>query len=73
LVGGRFSAADLTFAALAAPVLLPVECRAVQPTLDEAPAGMREEIVRLRTTVAGRFALRLFAQERGRLATTCSG
>jgi glutathione S-transferase len=71
LAGGRFSAADLTFAALAAPVLLPVECRAVQPTLDEVPAGMREEIARLRATEAGRFALRLFAQERGRLATTC--
>jgi len=71
LAGGRFSAADLTFAALAAPVLLPVECRAVQPTLDEVPAGMREEIARLRATETGRFALRLFAQERGRLATTC--
>jgi glutathione S-transferase len=66
LAGGRFTAADLTFAALAAPVLLPVECRAVQPALDEVPAGMREEVVRLRDTEAGRFALRLFAQERGR-------
>jgi glutathione S-transferase len=71
LVGGRFTAADLTFAALSAPVLLPVECRAVQPALDELPAGMRDEVVRLRDTEAGRFVLRLFAQERGRLATTC--
>ena len=69
LAGGRFTAADLTFAALAAPVLLPVECRAVQPALDEVPAGMREEVVRLRDTEAGRFVLRLFAQERGRLGS----
>ncbi len=62
LAGGRFTAADLTFAALAAPVLLPVECRAVQPALDEVPAGMREEVVRLRDTEAGRFVLRLFAK-----------
>ena len=69
LAGGRFTAADLTFAALAAPVLLPVECRAVQPALDEVPAGMREEVVKVRDTEAGRFALRLFAQERGRLGS----
>ncbi len=65
LVDDRFTAADLTFAALAAPVLFPAECRAVHPTLDEVPAAMREEILRLRDTDAGRFALRLFAQERG--------
>ena len=65
LVGGRFTAADLTFAALAAPALLPAECRAVQPALDAVPAAMREEVLRLRDTAAGRFALRMFAQERG--------
>ena len=65
LVGERFSAADLTFAALAAPVLLPVECRAVQPALDAVPLAMREEVLRLRDTKAGQFALRLFSHERG--------
>jgi glutathione S-transferase len=65
LTGERFTAADLTFAALAAPVLLPGECRAVQPALDELPPAMREEVLRLRNTVGGQFALRLFAQERG--------
>lgn len=69
LTGDRFTAADLTFAALAAPVLLPVGCRAVEPSLDEVPAGMRNEVVRLRGTAAGRFVLQLFAEERGRLAT----
>jgi glutathione S-transferase len=64
LVGERFSAADLTFAALAAPVLFPAECRAVHPALDAVPTAMQEEILRLRETKAGRFALRLFSEER---------
>ncbi|MBL8348524.1 MAG: glutathione S-transferase family protein [Rubrivivax sp.] len=68
LVGERFTAADLTFAALAAPVLLPAECRAAAPALEAVPAAMREEILRLRDTDAGQFALRLFAQERGHAA-----
>ena len=65
MVGERFTAADLTFAALATPVLLPVECRAVQPALEDVPAAMREEILRFRETDAGQFALRMFSQERG--------
>jgi glutathione S-transferase len=65
LAGERFTAADLTFAALAAPVLFPVECRAVQPVLEAVPVAMREEVLRLRDTDAGRFALRIYAQERG--------
>lgn len=64
LVGERFTAADLTFAALAAPMVLPAQCRAVHPTIEEVPASIREEILRLRETLAGRFALRLFAEER---------
>lgn len=64
LVGERFSIADLTFAALAAPVLFPAGYGAAYLALDEAPAAMREEVLRLRDTIAGRFALRLFAQDR---------
>jgi glutathione S-transferase len=70
LTGERFSAADLTFAALAAPLLLPVECCAVQPTLDTVPTAMREEILRFRNTTAGRFALRMFSEERGSSSAT---
>jgi len=65
LVAGRFTAADLTFASLAAPMLLPAECRAVQPALEDLPSVMREEVLRMRDTPAGRFALRLFAEKRG--------
>jgi len=47
-------------------VLFPAGCRAAYPSLDEVPAAMREEALRLRETDAGRFALRLFLQERVR-------
>ena len=70
LVANRFTAADLTFASLAAPMLLPAECRAIQPALGDVPQTMREEILRMRHTPAGRFALRLFAEKRARCQET---
>ena len=65
LVADRFSAADLTFASLAAPALYPPGYRAVHPPLEAMSAATRAEVERLRDTAAGRFALRLFAEERG--------
>ncbi|WP_175848108.1 glutathione S-transferase family protein [Burkholderia arboris] len=67
LVGERFTAADLTFAALAAPVLFPAGYRAAYPALDAVPPAMRDEVLRLRDTAAGQFALRLYAEERDRV------
>jgi glutathione S-transferase len=67
LVGGRFTAADLTFAALAAPAVFPAQCRAVLPTLAQIPAEMRAEVLRLRATAAGRFVLRLYSQTRAEI------
>jgi glutathione S-transferase len=64
LTGERFTAADLTFAALAAPALFPIEYRGVLPALDAISTAMREEISKFRETDAGQFALRLFSQER---------
>jgi len=64
LAGERFTAGDLTFAALAAPLLFPPECRAAHPALEAVPPPMREEVLRLRDTPAGKFGLRLFAEER---------
>jgi glutathione S-transferase len=68
LVDNRFTAADLTFAALASPVLLPERGIAAYPSVDELPAAMREHVERLRDSKAGRFALRMYAQERWRKA-----
>ena len=40
------------------------ECRAAMPALERVPAAMRGDVMTLRATVAGRFALRLYATER---------
>lgn len=64
LVENRFTAADLTFAALAAPVLLPERGIAGYPAVDELPVAMRDVVEPLRDSKAGRFALRMYAQER---------
>jgi glutathione S-transferase len=64
LVEDRFTAADLTFAALASPVLLPERGIAAYPSVDKVPDAMREAVERLRDTEAGRFALRMYALER---------
>jgi glutathione S-transferase len=64
LTGDRFTAADLTFAALAAPMVFAPECRAAMPALDQVPAAMRADVMALRATDAGQFALRVYTAER---------
>jgi glutathione S-transferase len=64
LVGETFSAADLSFAALAAPVLLPSRYGAALPSLDQFPDAAVELINGFRTTVAGQFAHRLYEGHR---------
>ena len=70
LGGERFSAADLTFASLLVPLLLPETLRSSFPlTWDELPGELRALIERVRATPAGQFALRLYAEERTRKAS----
>jgi glutathione S-transferase len=64
LCGDRFSAADLTFAALAAPMLMPSEYGVPLPQPDVLPATMAAAVRELRTHPAGAHALRMFSQER---------
>lgn len=64
LVGNDFSAADLTFASLAAPLLIPPEYGGKSPDLDEFPSEIIALQQELRETPAGAFVLRLFHQER---------
>jgi glutathione S-transferase len=68
LVGDRFTAADLTFAALAAPVLLPPEYGWPLPAFEEAPPALRALVERFRSRPAGTFALRLYKEDRPRSA-----
>jgi glutathione S-transferase len=64
LFGDRFSAADLTFAALAAPALLPARYGSPLPQPADVPAAYAREVTRLRDHPAGRFAARLYDDER---------
>lgn len=63
LVGDNFTAADLTFAALAAPALRPK-----QHPIQLTQVGTNEEVAaviqELRRTKAGKFALRLYKEQR---------
>jgi glutathione S-transferase len=64
LVGDHFSAADLAFAALAAPVVVPLEYGTPLPQPDDMPEDMAAAVLRWRSHPAGQFALRLFREER---------
>ena len=64
LVGERFSAADLSFAALAAPLVVPERYGTRLPSLAELPAELRQRVEAFRAHPAGVFALRLYAEER---------
>src|SRR4051794_15662358 len=64
LLGDRFTAADLTFAALAAPLLLPERYGSPLPPPEALPDAYAREVHRLRAHPAGRFADRLYADER---------
>jgi glutathione S-transferase len=72
LLGDRFTAADLTFAALAAPVLVPVGYGSPLPPPELMPPAMATEVQRLRAHPAGRFAAGLYATQRRRPATAPS-
>ncbi|MCY1011964.1 glutathione S-transferase family protein [Nannocystis pusilla] len=63
LVGDRFTAADLTFAALCGPALMPPQYGYPMPAHALTPA-FAEWSARVRAAPAGAFALRLFAEER---------
>ena len=67
LLGDRFTAADLTFAALAAPMLLPARYGSPLPPPEAMPHGLASEVERLRAHPAGVFADRLYHEERVQL------
>lgn len=74
LVGERFTAADLTFAALSAPLIVPLEYGTPLPQPEVMPAAMATRVRAWRDHPAGRFALRMFAeQRRGRAQGSTNG
>lgn len=64
LCGESFGAADLTFAALAAAVLMPPEYGVPLPQPEVLPAPMAATVAELREHPAGAFAMRMFREER---------
>ncbi|MBV9697847.1 MAG: glutathione S-transferase N-terminal domain-containing protein [Gammaproteobacteria bacterium] len=60
-----FGAGDITFAALAAPLLVPENYGGRLPPLAQLPAPMRAVTARLRAHPAGAFALAMYARHRG--------
>ncbi len=64
LCGGRFGAADLTFAALSAPIVVPPEYGVPLPQPDVLPPRMAALVERAREHPAGRYALALFTERR---------
>jgi glutathione S-transferase len=64
LVGEAFTAADLTFASLAAPAVLPPGYGSPLPPMDELPAEMLAVVEECRATPAGAFALRIYQDHR---------
>jgi glutathione S-transferase len=64
LAGDRFTAADLTFSALAAAVVLPPEYAVPLPGPDELPRAMAGVVRELRAHPAGAHALAMYRCER---------
>jgi glutathione S-transferase len=66
LMGDRFTAADLTFSALTAAVLMPPEYGVPLPQPDEFPAPAAAVVRELRAHPAGAHAMAMFRDERHR-------
>lgn len=64
LCGERFTAADLSFAAMAAPVLVPAEYGVPLPAPEELPTPVAAVVRELRAHPAGAYAMSLYAAER---------
>lgn len=64
LFGDTFTAADIAFAALIAPLVAPPEYGAHLPAVEEVSVELRETIHALREHPAGALAMRLYRDER---------
>lgn len=69
ICGSRFTAADLTFASLSGPMIMPPGHGYALPSLDELPAGMKNSVLQLRKTPAGKHVLRMYETERSTVVT----
>jgi len=64
LTGEKITLADIAFASVSAPLIVPYEFGGVVPPINETPPELRKTINELRTTIAGQFVLRLYYEDR---------
>lgn len=64
LTGDKLTVADIAFAAVSAPLIVPYEFGGVIPEINDTPDELRKAINELRTTKAGQFVLRLYYEDR---------
>jgi len=64
ICGDEFTAADLTFSALAAPMLMPLDYGVPLPQPEELPAYAAKVVHEMRAHPAGAHALKMFKTER---------
>jgi glutathione S-transferase len=64
IFGEQFTAADLTFAALAAPMLMPPDYGVLLPRIEELPRDMAAVVDEMRIHPAGSHALAMFDTQR---------
>ncbi len=64
LVGNSLTIADISFASIAAPLILPDEFGAVATKINQVPDELRQVILEMRATRAGQFILRLYREDR---------
>ncbi len=62
--GDKITIADIAFAAVAAPMILPEEFGGVIAHIQQVPDDYRKDVIDLRTTAAGQFILRVYQEDR---------
>jgi cytochrome P450/glutathione S-transferase len=64
LCGDRITIADVAFASVGAPVILPEEFGGVIPSFKQVSQAYRSDVSELRKTAAGQFVLRVYQEDR---------
>ncbi|MDB5247379.1 MAG: cytochrome [Segetibacter sp.] len=64
LAGSALTMADIAFASVAAPLILPEEFGGVVPRIQQLPEEYRKLVIELRETRAGQFILDLYQEDR---------
>ncbi|MEO8766310.1 MAG: cytochrome P450 [Ginsengibacter sp.] len=64
LTGDKLALADIAFASISAPLILPDEFGGVVAEIDDIPDELRNAVNELRATEAGQFVLRLYHEDR---------